>query len=43
MTTMNFQFKPLPQGTEITKIIAVMTEKEGETKAIPFTMDLTEK
>ncbi len=42
MTTMNFQFKPLPQGTEITKIIAVMTEKEGETKAIPFTMELTE-
>ena len=43
MTTMNFQFKPLPQGTEITKIVAVMTETDGETKAIPFTMELTEK
>ncbi len=42
MTTMNFQFKPLPPGTQITKIIAVMTEKEGETKEIPFTMELTE-
>jgi hypothetical protein len=42
MTTMNFQFKPLPQGTEITKIVAVMTETDGETKAIPFTMELTE-
>ncbi len=42
MTTMNFQFKPLPAGAEITKIIAVMTEKEGETKGIPFTMELTD-
>jgi hypothetical protein len=42
MTTMNFQFKPLPPGTEITKIVAVMTETDGETKAIPFTMELTE-